>query len=49
VQLHGRSSSTPAQQAWALSVIRKPIVDPARLDRMVARVRALAGSYEMRL
>jgi acyl-CoA dehydrogenase len=48
VQLHGRSSSTPEQQAWARSVIRKPVADPARLDRMVARVRALAGSYEMR-
>ncbi len=47
IDLHGKASSTPEQQDWALSSIRKPIVDEARSDRMYAEVRALAGAYVM--
>jgi alkylation response protein AidB-like acyl-CoA dehydrogenase len=48
VQLHGRSSSTAAQQQWALGAVRKPVADAERFERMVSRVRRLAGAYEMR-
>ncbi|MBA3338177.1 MAG: hypothetical protein H0T54_00180 [Geodermatophilaceae bacterium] len=47
LDLHGKASSTPEQQEWALSSIRKPVVDEARSDRMYAEVRALAGAYVM--
>ncbi|MFD4292796.1 acyl-CoA dehydrogenase family protein [Rhodococcus sp. NPDC058505] len=46
--LHGKASSTPAQQQWALGAIRKPEVDAARFDRMWERVVANDGAYEMR-
>ncbi len=46
--LHGRSSSTDAQQAWALAQVRKPIVSEDRFESVWERVRALAGAYEMR-
>jgi acyl-CoA dehydrogenase len=48
VALHGRSSSTVAQQDWAISAVRKPIVDADRFDRIWDRVRAYDGAYEMR-
>jgi len=48
VSLHGRASSTAAQQEWALAHIRKPMVDGDRFATVWERVRALAGSYEMR-
>jgi alkylation response protein AidB-like acyl-CoA dehydrogenase len=47
VELHGKASSTDAQQAWALASIRKPVVDDARGDRLYDEVRALAGAYVM--
>ncbi len=47
VELHGRASSTEAQQAWALEQIRKPVVDPGRFTRVWEQVTALAGAYEM--
>jgi hypothetical protein len=47
VELHGKASSTPEQQQWALDVIRKPVVDDARDDRVYAEVRALSGAYVM--
>ncbi|HVS29337.1 MAG TPA: hypothetical protein VHE14_07275, partial [Solirubrobacteraceae bacterium] len=47
IELHGKASSTEAQQQWALSSIRKPIIDADRGDRMYAEVRALAGAYVM--
>src|SRR3954453_21716272 len=46
--LHGKASSTDKQQAWALEAIAKPVVDEARAGRVFERVRALAGTYEMR-
>ncbi|WP_020103936.1 acyl-CoA dehydrogenase family protein [Mycobacterium sp. 360MFTsu5.1] len=48
VALHGKPSSTLAQQEWALSAIRKPVVDAARFDRVWDQVAAYDGAYEMR-
>ncbi len=47
VGLHGRASSTDAQQAWAIDAIRKPVVDEERFASVWAKVQGLAGSYEM--
>jgi acyl-CoA dehydrogenase len=48
VALHAKSSSTDAQQAWALEHVRKPVVDEDRFATVWAKVRDLAGAYEMR-
>ncbi|MEZ0051927.1 acyl-CoA dehydrogenase [Mycobacterium sp. MAA66] len=48
VALHGKPSSTVAQQEWALSAIRKPVGDAARFDRVWAQVASYDGAYEMR-
>jgi acyl-CoA dehydrogenase len=48
VALHGRSSSTDAQQAWTLESVRKPVVDDDRFESVWSKVRQLAGAYEMR-
>ncbi|MGB3356540.1 MAG: acyl-CoA dehydrogenase family protein [Mycobacterium sp.] len=48
IALHGKPSSTPAQQEWALAAVRKPVADGARFDRVWERVRAYDGAYEMR-
>ena len=45
--LHGKASSTPEQQAWAIGAIRKPAADRERFDRVWGQVTALAGAYEM--
>ncbi|WP_445168278.1 acyl-CoA dehydrogenase family protein [Mycolicibacterium sp. Dal123E01] len=47
VALHGKSSSTPAQQQWALSAVRKPVADTDRFDRVWQQVEAYDGAYEM--
>jgi alkylation response protein AidB-like acyl-CoA dehydrogenase len=47
VELHGKASSTAAQQAWALGSVRKPVVDEARSERIYEEVRGLAGAYVM--
>jgi acyl-CoA dehydrogenase len=47
IELHGKESSTEAQQHWALGAVRKPAVDPERRDRVYAEVRALSGAYVM--
>ncbi|MET9629480.1 acyl-CoA dehydrogenase [Lentzea sp. NPDC006480] len=46
--LHGKPSSTEAQQQWALAQIRKPRVDQQRFDAVWQQVVALSGQYEMR-
>lgn len=46
-ELHGKSSSTDAQQQWALANIRKPVADPERFGRVWDQVAALSGTYEM--
>jgi acyl-CoA dehydrogenase len=48
VALHGRASSTDAQQDWALAHVRKPVVDGDRFASVWEQARALAGTYEMR-
>jgi acyl-CoA dehydrogenase len=48
IELHGKESSTDAQQRWALDSVRKPVIDRERGDRVYQEVRALAGAYEMR-
>jgi acyl-CoA dehydrogenase len=48
VALHGKPSSTEAQQAWALGAIRKPAVDQARFDAVWNEVLAYDGAYEMK-
>jgi acyl-CoA dehydrogenase len=48
VRLHGTSSSTEAQQIWALESVRKPVVDEARFAGVWDEVQGLAGAYEMR-
>ncbi|WP_410597713.1 acyl-CoA dehydrogenase [Amycolatopsis sp. lyj-23] len=47
VDLHGKASSTEAQQAIALAALRKPVVDAARFENVWARVRELSGVYAM--
>ncbi len=47
IDLHGKASSTEAQQRWALAAVRKPAIDPDRDERIYAEVRALAGAYVM--
>ena len=46
--LHGKPSSTEAQQQWALAAVRKPATDPARFGRVWDQVKSLDGTYEMR-
>ncbi|MGI5502422.1 acyl-CoA dehydrogenase family protein [Lentzea sp. CA-135723] len=46
--LHGKASSTEAQQQWAVGQLRKPHVDQARFDAVWQQVEALSGRYEMR-
>jgi len=48
VTLHGHSSSTKAQQAWALDHVRKPVADAERFGRVWDQVERHAGVYEMR-
>jgi acyl-CoA dehydrogenase len=48
VALHAKTGSDETQQAWALSQIRKPLVDDERFTRSWEAVRALSGAYEMR-
>jgi acyl-CoA dehydrogenase len=47
LELHGRASSTEAQQEWALGSVRKPVIDEARADRSYEEIRSLAGTYAM--
>lgn len=48
VDLHGKASSSKAQQQWALDHIRKPVTDAARYDAVWQQVRSCSGAYEMR-
>ena len=48
VALHGKASSTPAQQDWTLAAVRKPVSDAARFDRVWEQVKAYDGAYAMR-
>ena len=48
VALHGKPSSTQAQQDWAVGAIRKPVADAERFNRVWERVKTYDGAYEMR-
>jgi acyl-CoA dehydrogenase len=48
VALHGKPTSTQAQQDWALDAVRKPVPDAERFTRVWERVKAYDGAYEMR-
>ncbi|MEV0668608.1 acyl-CoA dehydrogenase family protein [Mycobacterium sp. NPDC050441] len=48
IALHGKPSSTPAQQEWAMSAVRKPVVDADRFGRVWEQVKSYDGAYEMR-
>jgi len=47
VALHGKPTSTQAQQDWALGAVRKPVTDAERFDRLWERVKAYDGAYQM--
>ena len=47
IDLHGKASSTDAQQQWVVDSIRKPVIDPSRDGEVYAEVRALADAYVM--
>ena len=47
VQLHGSPAATEEERAWALSVVRAPLNDPGRFDRVWQQVVALSGAYKM--
>ena len=46
VALHGPASSTDAQSAAALTIVRKPRVDPEAEHAFVAEVLGYSGAYE---
>jgi acyl-CoA dehydrogenase len=48
VAMHGKSSSTTAQQDWALAAVRRPVTESDRFNRVWEKVRAYDGAYEMR-
>ncbi len=43
----GKRGSTPAQQDWARSALRSPVVDEQRFERLWLQVAALSGAYTM--
>jgi hypothetical protein len=46
-ELHGKTSTTPAQADWARAAITRPVVDQERFNSVWEKTRALAGGYEM--
>ncbi|MBI3214675.1 MAG: acyl-CoA dehydrogenase [Mycobacterium sp.] len=48
IALHGKPSSTAAQQDWAIAAVRKPVVDAGRFGRVWEQVRAYDGAYATR-
>jgi acyl-CoA dehydrogenase len=48
IALHGKPSSTAAQQDWALSAVRKPEPAPERFGRVWDQVKSYDGVYAMR-
>ena len=47
VELHGKPTSSAAQGALCLAMIRKPAFDSARYDRIWDEIMALNGAYEL--
>ncbi|BBX26360.1 acyl-CoA dehydrogenase [Mycolicibacterium alvei] len=46
-KLHCHPDATVVQRQRALDIVKQPVADSARRDRVVAGVRGLAGRYEM--
>lgn len=46
-KLHCHPDAGAVQRQRALDIVRQPVADAARHDRVVSRARALAGCYEM--
>lgn len=46
-KLHCKTTATAAQQARALDLIRQPVADTDRFNRVVEKARGLANSYAM--
>lgn len=46
-KLHCHPAATATQKQRALDVVRQPVADTARQDRVVTKARGLAGCYEM--
>ncbi|WP_372729206.1 acyl-CoA dehydrogenase family protein, partial [Nocardioides sp.] len=47
IDLHGKASSTPDQQAWALAHVRKPATAADGHEKVWQQARDLAGTYAM--
>ncbi|MFZ0832508.1 MAG: acyl-CoA dehydrogenase family protein [Mycobacterium sp.] len=48
IALHGKPSSSTAQQDWAVAAVRKPVTDGRRFERVWEQVKAYDGAYQMR-
>ena len=48
VELHGKASSTDAQQQWALANVHKPVIDTGRFERVWEQVVELSDAYLMK-
>jgi acyl-CoA dehydrogenase len=48
VALHGQASATDAQSAAALTIVRKPRIDPAAENAFVDEVLSYSGTYELK-
>lgn len=46
-ELLGKRGSTPAQEDWARSALRSPVVDQQRFERLWEQVAGLSGAYTM--
>lgn len=46
-ELLGKRGSTPAQEEWARSALRSPVVDQQRFERLWEQVAGLSGAYTM--
>lgn len=47
VELHGQASATDAQSAAALTLVRKPVIDPVAEEKFVSEVLSYSGAYEL--
>jgi acyl-CoA dehydrogenase len=47
LQLYSKPSSTPRQMELCLRMLRKPVVDSGRFDRVWEQVHALKDAYEL--
>ncbi|MBL1072808.1 acyl-CoA dehydrogenase [Nocardia sp. 2] len=45
--LNAKPTASKAQQSLALELVRRPVADAKRVERVISQVRGLAGGYEM--